>query len=67
MFCQNVKELLSQQGVAFTERDIIQDKEALQELERYNIMTTPLTIYGDETIIGFDKDKLQALIDKSNE
>jgi len=66
MFCQKVKEFLSQRGVTFTERDIIQDEKALQELEQYNVMTTPLTIYGDETIIGFDKDKLQALIEKSN-
>ena len=67
MFCQHVKEFLSQQGRTFIEKDVSQNEQAFQELEKLNIMTTPLTIYGDEIIVGFDKTRLQALIEKSKE
>jgi len=62
MFCGKVKELLSQRGINFTERDVSQDEQALSELERLGVMTTPVTVIDDEMVIGFDRAKLERLL-----
>jgi len=54
-----VKEFLSQKKVAFVERNIAQDETALAELEKLGIMTTPVTVIGDQVVVGFDKVKLE--------
>lgn len=62
MFCGQTKEFLSRQGVQFTERNIVQEPEALNELRRLGFMTTPVTVVDGNVIVGFDEGKLsQAL------
>jgi len=56
MFCEHVKEFLSQRGVEFTERNVAEDGAALAELEALSVMTTPVTV------IGFDRERLNALL-----
>jgi hypothetical protein len=43
MFSGKVKEVLSQNNIAFTDRNIAADETALQELEKLVCMTTPVT------------------------
>ena len=62
MFCGKVKEFLSQKGVEFTDRDILQDEEALAELGELGYMTTPVTVVDDEVVVGFDRDRLEGLL-----
>ena len=62
MFCEKAKEFLSQQNVNFTERDVVNDAEALAELEELGIMTTPVIVIDDEVIVGFDRKRLQQLL-----
>lgn len=62
MFCGMVKEFLSQKGVKFTERDVTKDREALNELLRMGIMTTPVTIINGEIVIGYDTERLEQLL-----
>jgi len=57
-----VEEFLSQRGIEFDARDIAQDEGALAELEQIGIMTTPVTIIDDEVVIGFDRQRLGALL-----
>jgi glutaredoxin 3 len=57
MFCQRTKEYLSQKGVQFTDRDVTKDDSAIDELKRLHAMTTPVTLIGDEVIVGFDPEK----------
>jgi glutaredoxin len=57
-----VKELLSQKGVPFVERDVSQDEGALAELEALGVMTTPVTVIGGEVVIGFDRPALERLL-----
>jgi glutaredoxin 3 len=57
-----VKEFLSQQGIEFTERDIMADDRAIAELEALGYMTTPVTIIGGEAVVGFDRAKLEQLL-----
>ncbi|MGH9434092.1 MAG: glutaredoxin family protein [Terriglobia bacterium] len=62
MFCNKTKEFLSQKGVTFEERDVTQDESAFDELQKRNLMTTPVTLVDDEAVVGFDRAKLAALL-----
>jgi glutaredoxin len=57
-----VEEFLSQKGIRFTERDIARDETALMELERLGVMTTPVTLIDGQVVVGFDRQKLTALL-----
>lgn len=57
-----MKEFLSQRGVEFTERDVTQDEAALAELEELGVLTTPVTLIGEQVIVGFDPAKLEQLL-----
>ncbi len=62
MFCGKVKEFLSQNGVAFTERNIAADQAALAELEKLGYMTTPVTLINSEAVVGYDLARLTKLL-----
>jgi len=62
MFCGKVKEFLSQNNIAFTERNIAADEAALAELEKLGYMTTPVTVIDGEVVVGFDRPKLERLL-----
>ncbi len=62
-----MKEFLSQRGVPFTERDVSQDEDALAELEALGVMTTPVTVIDGEMVIGFDRRKLEQLLEGKGE
>jgi glutaredoxin len=62
MFCDKVKEFLSQHKVAFTERNIATDESALAELEKLGYMTTPVTLIEGQAVVGFDILKLRKLL-----
>ena len=63
MFCDTVKEFLSQKGVEFTERDITVDDTAIAELEELGYMTTPVTVVEGEVVVGFNRERLDELLD----
>lgn len=62
MFCDRTKEFLSQRNIAFAEKNIATDPVALDELETLGFMTTPVTVIDGETVVGFDKEKLERLL-----
>lgn len=62
MFCGKVKEFLSQNKIAFTDRDIAADETALAELEKLGYMTTPVTLIDGDVVVGFDLAKLRTLL-----
>jgi glutaredoxin len=57
-----VKEFLSQENVAFMERDIAADPAALAELEKLGYRTTPVTLVDSEVVVGFEPEKLAELL-----
>ena len=62
MFCDQAKEYLSQKGLKFRERDIVQDPSALADLKKLGYMTTPVIVIDGSVIVGFDAEKIaQAL------
>jgi glutaredoxin 3 len=65
MFCNMVKEFLAQRDVNYVERDVSVDEIAFGDLSKLGFMTTPVTVIGDEVVIGFDKQKLEELLNES--
>ncbi len=39
-----------------------ENEEAMAELERLGTMTTPVTVVGNEVVVGFDREKLAQVI-----
>jgi glutaredoxin len=62
VFCGKVKEFLSQNKIEFVDRNIAADETALTELEKLGYMTTPVTLIDGETVVGFDRAKLEELL-----
>lgn len=61
-YCHMVKEYLDEKGVEFEEKNVSQDSEARKELIANGFMGVPVVYIGDEVIQGFDKKKLDALL-----
>ena len=57
-----MKEFLSQKGVPFTERDLVQDPQAIEELARLGYLTTPVIVVDGEVVVGFDRRRLEQLL-----
>ena len=67
-FCRTEKQWLESLGVTFASRDIEEDESAKDELLAKlggQFQGVPTTIIGDEVIIGFDRPKLQAALEKN--
>jgi len=62
MFCNRVKEFLREQNVLFTDRDITSDAATLTELEKLELMTTPVMMVDGETVVGYDINRLKTLL-----
>jgi glutaredoxin len=60
MFCESTKEFLSKHGIQFEDRNIAADPDALDDLRKMRVMTTPVTKIGDVVIVGFDEEKSRA-------
>jgi glutaredoxin 3 len=61
-WCARAKEFLRKEGVAYTERDVSEDREAAQVMvQRTRQMGVPVIADEQEAIVGFDLPKLQRL------
>lgn len=57
-----VKEFLSQKGVSYNERNVSNDADAREELRGLGFAATPVTVIGDEKIVGYNKRKIEAAL-----
>lgn len=62
MFCHRVQEFLAQKGVSFEERDITKNEKYVDELDEMGYASTPVTIIDGETVLGFDRRRLEELL-----
>ena len=62
MFCEKVKEFLSQNNVEFSDHNIAADEAAMAELVKLGHMTTPVTLVDGEAVVGFDHARLGELL-----
>ena len=61
--CQDVKAFLKQRGLAFEEKNVMDDKDAMAELMELGVMSVPVTIVGGEDVVlGFNRKRLEALL-----
>jgi glutaredoxin-like YruB-family protein len=61
--CDWVKAYLTERGVPFTVKDVSKDFSAQRELVgKYNSRSTPTVVVDDQVMIGFDPDKLEAML-----
>lgn len=51
-------EFLSQSGIEFTEKNIREDLDAMQEMVKMGSQATPTTLIDGEVVIGFDRAKI---------
>ena len=57
-----VKVYLSRKGIEFTEHNISRDREGLKDLVGMGYRTTPVTVIGEETVVGYSPTKLDAAL-----
>jgi NADH-dependent peroxiredoxin subunit F len=61
-YCRMVKAFLEKNGVDFEYIDVGEDRKAAREMiERSGQRGVPVTIYGDEVIVGYDAKRLREL------
>lgn len=60
-------EFLSHHGIAFTDKNVRADREALEELLAIGSRATPTTVIDGEVIIGFDVERISELLGISEE
>lgn len=60
--CELVKGILAQHDVAFAERDIRADPDALAAVQAMGALSTPVTVIGETVIIGYNRRKLDAAL-----
>lgn len=61
-YCHEVKKYLDEIGVAYTERNVSEDKSARKELMSQGFMGVPVIYIGDDIVQGFDKAKIDELL-----
>ena len=62
-FCKMAKEFLKNKGIEYTEKNISEDPEAKKEMMKMGFTGVPVICVGDETVYGFDKDKIEKLLE----
>jgi glutaredoxin 3 len=63
-YCVSAKEYLQEKGVDYIEKNIQTNKEARKELMSMGHMGVPVILIDGEEIVGFDKARIDQLLDK---
>jgi glutaredoxin-like YruB-family protein len=64
VYCDLAKNFFQEKGIKYTDYDVSTDNEKRQEMvEKSGQMGVPVIFIGKEMIIGFDKDKVEEIID----
>ena len=58
-----VKVYLSRKGFAFTEHNVSKDRDALKELVTMGYRSTPVTVIGDEKVVGYSPSKIDEALE----
>ncbi len=60
--CASARSYLKSCNMRFTEKNIREDKDALNELIEKRILGIPIIIIDDEVIVGFNKDRIERIL-----
>lgn len=62
-YCKKVKDLLAELKVTYNEIDVSENLEAQREMiERTQQTGVPVTLAGEEVVIGYDRRKLKKVL-----
>ncbi len=62
-WCKKLKDFLNENHVEFTDIDVSSQQEMAEEMiEKSGQMGVPVTLIGEEVLIGFDEKKLRTLL-----
>lgn len=61
-YCEKTRQLLTERGVTWTERDIASSTEANREFTAKGGVGTPLIVIGDEVIRGYDASRIDVVL-----
>ena len=65
--CDWLKTWLHERNLAFEEHDVSTDKVAVFQLVRtYKSQSTPTLVIGDQVLIGFEPEKIEAALNESS-
>ena len=58
-----VKVYLSRKGFDFTVHNVSEDRDALKELVTMGYRSTPVTVIGDEKVVGYSPSKIDEALE----
>lgn len=61
-YCHMAKEYFNEKGVSYEEKNVSEDAEARKELMKQGYMSVPIILIDGETIVGFDKQRIDELL-----
>jgi glutaredoxin 3 len=66
-YCKMVKDFLAEKGLSFKEVDVSSDQAAVEEMvKQTGQMGVPVVVIDGESIVGFDKEKIENLLGKKS-
>ncbi len=63
-YCTMAKDYLDEKGIQYNEKNINEDSNAKKELIDRGHMGVPVIIIDDEEIVGFNKPRLEEILNK---
>lgn len=61
-FCKALKNFLNENNVPFEEKNIDQDREAMNYLVEHGHRGVPVSVIDGEEVVGFDKERITELL-----
>jgi glutaredoxin len=58
-YCKQLKQYLNEQSIAFEERNIDVNDAFIDELQALGVSSLPVTLIGDNKILGFNTTRIQ--------
>lgn len=62
-FCKALKNYLNENNVEFEEKNIDNDREAVNYLVEHGHRGVPVSVIDGEEVVGFDKERIASLLD----
>ncbi len=63
-YCINLKKHLDENDVDYEDVDVTKDRDKAKEIfKKSGHRSVPITVIGDEIVVGFEKDKIDKLLE----
>ncbi len=64
-YCKLAKQYFSSKGISYTDFDVAQNKQALEEMVKLSgQMGVPTIVINGQVIVGFDKTRIEEILGK---